>query len=93
VVAAVPRVTGIADLYRATPGERGIVNHATFSGPRRCGTCRSSSRRAFDLLDKPWIAVDPVGGIVYLAWVRFWAAGTSIEFSRSLDHGTTWSPL
>jgi hypothetical protein len=47
----------------------------------------------FDYLDKPWLAVDPATGGVYVAWVRFFSAGgQQLEFSRSLDHGTTWSP-
>jgi hypothetical protein len=82
-----------ADLYRATPGETGIsVNHGTFAGisplwdlPKVIATSVT------DFLDKPWLAVDPIDGTAYVAFVRFFATGQRIEFARSLDHGTTWS--
>ena len=44
-----------------------------------------------DFLDKPWLGVDPQDGTVYVAYVRFFAGGQQIEFSRSTDHGDNWS--
>jgi hypothetical protein len=49
--------------------------------------------------DKPWLAVDnsdaSSSGNVYVSWTRFTQAPAgnrnSILFSRSLDHGQTWS--
>jgi hypothetical protein len=44
--------------------------------------------------DKVNLAVDPATGNVYIAWVRYsGAAGNNVVyFSRSLDHGATFSP-
>ena len=85
----------VADLYEPFPGISAIsVNHGTFTGTAPVWNLpvvvASSSS---DALDKPWIAVDPASGTVYCAWTRFTATGQEIEFSRSLDHGATWSPL
>lgn len=82
-----------ADLYRLTPGETGIsVNHGTFAGASPAWDLPNVIATSFtDLLDKPWLAVDPMDGTVYVAYVRFHSTGQHIEFSRSLDHGTTWS--
>jgi hypothetical protein len=45
-----------------------------------------------DFLDKEWLTCDPANGYVYLTWTRFSVlGGSSIEFSRSLDGGQTWS--
>ncbi len=85
----------IADLYEPTPGLFGIsVNHGTFSGSVPAWdppvTIATSSA---DYLDKPWIAVDPADGTVYLTFVRFYGTGgQDIEFSKSINHGVTWSP-
>jgi hypothetical protein len=38
--------------------------------------------------DKPWIVADPVNGNVYVMWTLI---GTGIRFSRSTDHGVTFS--
>ena len=70
------------------------VCHGTFSGgvivwnmPVMVATT------ATDFLDKEWIGADKVGGNVYCTWTHFLAAGGNfIEFSRSIDNGTTWSP-
>jgi hypothetical protein len=47
------------------------------------------------LEDKPWIAVDNTGkardGTVYVAWARYISNSPSIFFTRSTDHGRTWS--
>lgn len=43
------------------------------------------------LHDKPYIAVAPDTGAVYLTYTHF-GAGGGILFSRSLDGGQTWSP-
>ena len=82
-----------ADLYRATPGERGIsVNHGTFAGAAPAWDLPYVIATSLtDLLDKPWLAVDPMDGTVYVAYVRFFAGGQRIEFARSVDHGATWS--
>jgi hypothetical protein len=45
--------------------------------------------------DKEWIAVDNTGGSrdgsVYASWTRFTGNLDAIMFSRSADHGQTWS--
>lgn len=45
-----------------------------------------------DFYDKEWMACDPVDGTLYLACTLFTGGGgSSIVFSRSTDHGATWS--
>ena len=45
--------------------------------------------------DKEWIAVDNTGGIndgsLYLTWTDFGVNPTAIKFTKSIDHGVTWS--
>ena len=47
-------------------------------------------------LDKPWLAVDPASGRIYVIYTTFGAApGTppdAIEFQFTTDKGQTWSP-
>lgn len=44
------------------------------------------------VLDFPTLAVDPANGQVYIAWNNQEGSfGSDIAFSRSLDHGDTWS--
>ena len=82
-----------ADLYRPSAGVTGIsVNHGTFAGaapvwdpPVAIATSPT------DYLDKPWLGVDPATGAVYVAYIRFFSGGQQLEFSRSLDHGASWS--
>lgn len=56
-----------------------------------------ASNEKFKFLDKPWIAVDTSGGKydenIYVAWSAFtgWAGTEQIMFSRSTDHGVTFS--
>lgn len=55
------------------------------------------SNESFKFLDKPWIAVDTSGGEydgnIYVVWSAFtgWAGREQIMFSRSTDHGATFS--
>ncbi|MEQ1833016.1 MAG: exo-alpha-sialidase [Candidatus Eisenbacteria bacterium] len=95
VLAADPAGTWyIADLYRPLPGDNSIsVNAGVFTGPVPVwGPPVVVAAGLGNALDKPWIAVDAIDGTVYLAWVNFQFGGQTIEFSRSLDHGVTWSP-
>jgi len=83
-----------ANLYRPTSTEYGIgVNHGTFAGAAPVWDLPVAvSTSAADFLDKPWITVDPSTGYVYLAYIRFiGTGGQQLEFSRSTDHGATWS--
>ena len=82
-----------ASLYRPTTTTRAIsVNHATFAGAAPAWSLPVIvASSTVDDLDKEWIAVDPVNGNVYVAYVRFMAAGQRLEFSRSTNHGSTWS--
>jgi hypothetical protein len=42
-------------------------------------------------IDKPWIAADPVGNNVYVVYTYVGSAGDVVRFTRSLDHGVTFS--
>jgi hypothetical protein len=47
-----------------------------------------------DYFDKPWFAVDPANGNLYLAvnWVKFGSSGErTVIFFRSLNGGSTWA--
>jgi len=84
----------MANLYRPVSSTWGIaVNHGSFVGPTLVWDLPVAIETSTtDDLDKPWITVDPSTGVVYCAYVRFFAAGgQQLEFSRSLDHGATWS--
>jgi hypothetical protein len=49
-------------------------------------------RSGTDLVEQPWLTVDPVSGSVYATWTKFVAGTTSrIEFARSTTGGTIWS--
>jgi len=56
-----------------------------------------ASNQKFKFQDKPWIAVDTSGGKyngnIYVAWSAFtgWAGTEQIMFSRSEDHGVSFS--
>lgn len=56
-----------------------------------------SSNEQFKFLDKPWMAVDTSGeehnGNIYVAWSAFtgWVGTEQIMFSRSTDHGVSFS--
>lgn len=46
-----------------------------------------------DFIDKEWLYVDQRTGVLYLAYLRFGADGsTPIELVRSFDGGRTWTP-
>lgn len=46
-----------------------------------------------DVLDKQWIAVDPLTGNLYVTYTRFIAGRTArVEVVRSRDRGVTWDP-
>jgi hypothetical protein len=47
--------------------------------------------------DKEWLAIGPDPRVrnrdnLYITWTSFGAAGSTLNLSRSLDGGTTWSP-
>lgn len=84
----------LASLYRPSAGQYAIsVNHGMFVGSTLVwANPYVIAVSGSDVLDKPWLATDPVSGAVYVAYVRFFGAGGQrLEFSRSLDHGVTWS--
>jgi hypothetical protein len=72
----------------------------SFTGSNHVATNPGSSPTFTE--DKPWIAVDnsvpTVAGNVYASWSRFVGnsltgpTSDSIVFSRSTDHGNSWSP-
>lgn len=82
-----------ADLWRPSASVTGIsVTHGTFAGAAPAwGPPVTIATSASDYLDKPWLAVDPASGTVYVAYVRFYSGGQRLEFARSTDHGLTWS--
>jgi hypothetical protein len=50
-------------------------------------------RSGTDLLDRPWLSVDPASGALFVTWTNFVAGSTSrIELTRSIDGGISWDP-
>jgi hypothetical protein len=43
------------------------------------------------IIDKPWIAADPVSNNVYITYLKFGSTNNGVKFARSLDHGVTFS--
>ena len=69
------------------------------SGPKfaasDCHAVKTTLTTSTSLEDKPWLAVDnsasSFAGTVYATWTHFSATSDMIFFSRSTDHGVTWS--
>ncbi len=60
-----------------------------------CHAVKTTLKPTTVLEDKPWMAVDNsasnFSGNVYASWTHFTATSDMIFFSRSTDHGSTWS--
>lgn len=69
------------------------------SGPTftqaNCHPVRTTLRPSANLEDKVWLAADNTNsqnsGTLYASWTHFTATSDMIFFSRSTDHGVTWS--
>ena len=67
---------------------------ATFSGGTLVWEAPHLVRAASDLdvlLDKPWMAVDPANGKLYVTYTAFGASSDTIDIQSSADGGLTWS--
>ena len=60
-----------------------------------CHPVRTTLTKSTNLEDKNWIAVDnsnsKFSGNVYATWTHFTAMSSMLWFSRSTNHGVTWS--
>jgi len=60
-----------------------------------CNPVKTSLVPVSFIEDKPWMAVDNsnsnFSGSVYASWTHFTTTSNAILFSRSTDHGKTWS--
>lgn len=69
------------------------------SGPKftkaGCHPVKTTLTASAVLEDKPWVAVDnstaTTSGNVYATWTHFTATSSMLFFSRSTNHGVTWS--
>jgi len=63
--------------------------------PSTCHPVRTTLTASPNLEDKEWLAVDNSSsaftGNVYASWTHFTATSSMIFFSRSTNHGVTWS--
>lgn len=63
--------------------------------PSSCHAVRTTLTSSSNLEDKNWLAVDnstsSFSGNVYASWTHFTATSDVIWFSRSTNHGVTWS--
>jgi hypothetical protein len=96
----------LANLYLQVDNSFNVTNDGFYvcsatlaSGPKftkaGCHPVRTSLRPSSALEDKEWIAADnstsSFSGNVYASWTHFTATSSMIFFSRSTDHGVTWS--
>ena len=95
----------LANLYLAVRGNH-VTNDGYYvcsatlaSGPKftaaGCHAVKTTLKKTNVLEDKDWLAVDnsssSFSGNVYAVWTHFTAASNMILFSRSTNHGVTWS--
>lgn len=96
----------LANLYLQADSNGNVTNDGYYvcvatlkSGPNftksGCHAVRTTLTKTTVLEDKPWIAVDnstsSFSGNVYATWTHFTATSDMIFFSRSTNHGVTWS--
>jgi hypothetical protein len=96
----------LANLYLQVDSTGNVTNDGYYvcsatlaSGPKftkaGCHPVRTSLNASSVLEDKPWLSVDnstsKFSGNVYGTWTHFTATSDMIFFSRSTDHGVTWS--
>jgi hypothetical protein len=96
----------LANLYLQVDNSGNVPNDGYYvcsatlaSGPKftkaGCHAVRTSLKASTVLEDKEWIAVDnstsTFSGNVYATWTHFTATSSMILFSRSTNHGVTWS--
>ena len=96
----------LANLYLQVDTSGNVTNDGYYvcvatlkSGPSftkaGCHAVRTSLQSSTVLEDKPWLAVDnrssTFSGNVYATWTHFTATSSMILFSRSTNHGVTWS--
>ena len=96
----------LANLYLEADNLGNVTNDGYYvcsatlaSGPifkqSGCHPVRTSLKASLNLEDKPWLAVDnsssTFAGNVYASWTHFTATSDMIFFSRSTNHGVTWS--
>ncbi len=95
----------LANLYLQVSGNS-VTNDGYYvcvatltSGPKftksGCHAIRTTLTSSANLEDKPWFAVDnsssATSGNAYAVWTHFTATSDMVFFSRSTNHGTTWS--
>jgi hypothetical protein len=96
----------LANLYLQVNKDGNVTNDGYYvcvanisTGPKftkaGCKPVRTTLMPSTRLEDKEWIAVDnsaaATSGNVYAVWTHFTADSDMIFFSRSTDHGQTWS--
>ena len=82
----------------STPGGAIVSNgigvvKATFSGSTiTWGTPRAVSVFLYPtVIDKEWLAADPLTHNLYMTYTKFASGSSEIDFTRSLDKDSTWS--
>jgi hypothetical protein len=96
----------LANLYLQVDSSFNVTNDGYYvcsatlaSGPKftkaGCHPVRTSLKASTVLEDKPWLSVDnstsSFAGNVYATWTHFTSTSSMIFFSRSTNHGVTWS--
>lgn len=96
----------LANLYLQVNSGGSVTNDGYYvcsatlaSGPKftksGCHAVKTTLTSSSNLEDKEWLAVDNStsshSGNVYACWTHFTATSNMIQFSRSTNHGVTWS--
>lgn len=96
----------LENLYLQADSKGNVTNDGLYvcvatlaSGPvftkAGCHPVRTTLTKSTNLEDKNWIAVDnsnsKFSGNVYATWTHFTAMSSMLWFSRSTNHGVTWS--
>ena len=96
----------LANLYLQVDSLGNVTNDGYYvcsakltSGPKftkaGCHAVKTTLTSSTNLEDKEWLTVDngtsSHSGNVYACWTHFTATSSMIEFSRSTNHGVTWS--
>lgn len=96
----------LANLYLQVNSGGSVTNDGYYvcsatlaSGPKftksGCHAVKTTLTTSSNLEDKEWLAVDNStsshSGNVYACWTHFTATSNMIQFSRSTNHGVTWS--
>jgi hypothetical protein len=78
-------------LYLAAAPLPSVFGPALYTASQVRPVVVNTSPSTTNFEDKPWMAVDPTSGAVYVSWTRFTNVDDKIMFTKSTNGGTSWS--